>query len=131
MEIKTITPTATNLFDFDGTEVEVCVTLDDGWSVEFGLNSTYLYDGNKHGYEDAIAYGVYTTAGEYDEYMDESSEYESCKEVEDGVILNVDETLTRYIIDLGDEVYYMLMITELSQTQEIRDRFDVTVFTWE
>ena len=72
--------TAANLFECDGHGILVSVDLRDGWSIEFGLNATYLFDGENDGNRDAAAYGVYVSPEEYEEIIDEYSDYDSFRE---------------------------------------------------
>jgi|GEM_PF-964373 len=120
-------PKATNDFIFDGTTVSVTVDLSDGWTVEYGENATYVFDGNMHGFDEAIAYGVYVDKEEYDEIVSEYSSYDSYEEVENGIRFIESDELSKYVMDLGNDIYYMIMATEPDQAEEIYAHFDVKI----
>lgn len=120
-------PKATNEFVFDGKTVAVTVDLTDGWTVEYGENATYVYDGNTHGDDEAIAYGVYHSKEDYEETVREYSSYDSYEEVENGIRFRESDGLSKYVMDLGNDVYYMIMASEPDQAEEIYARFDVKI----
>ena len=118
--------TAANLFEFDGHGILVSVDLHDGWSIEFGLNATYLFDGENDGNRDAAAYGVYVSPEEYEEIIDEYSGYDSFREIEGGVAFTEEDGLGKYVFSVCDGVYYMIMATPGIDAADIYGRFDVS-----
>lgn len=115
-------PKATNEFIFDGATVAVTVDLADGWTVDYGENATYVFEGDS---DEAIAYGVYTDKEEYDEIVKEYSSYDTYEEVENGIRFTESDDLCKYVIDLGNDIHYMIMATVPDRADEIYARFDV------
>ena len=118
-------PKTVHEFDFDGTTVSVTVAPADDWTVEYGINATYVFDSDYP--DEAIAYGVYVSKEEYEDIVSQSGSYETWEEVENGVRFKESDTLSKYVMDLGNDIHYMIMINVPDLTDEICSRFDVKI----
>lgn len=115
----------THTFDFQGNIVDVSVDLSGGWDVEFGPEAADLYDGPPDGGRDPVAYGVYESREEYEERLGKADTYTAFADVENGVTFTDSAGVQDYIIDLGDDVYYLISVRPDQDAREIFDRFIV------
>ena len=117
--------TATNLFEFDGKYVYVTVDLSDGWSVEYGLNGTYLFDGENDGRNEAAAYGTYVDQEEYDAIVAAYSGYESYAELENGIRFVEEDGNTKYVLTVDEGLYFMITVVDPDNAEAVFARFEV------
>ena len=112
-------------FDFQGSIVDVSVDLQDGWDAEFDSETAYLYDCPRYDGLDPVAFGTYESREEYEERLGKTDTYTAFAEVENGVAFTDSAGVQDYILDLGEDVHYLISVRPDCDAREIMARFDV------
>ena len=123
-EIQTYT------YDFSGDVVEVSVDVRDGWGVRFSEGTIRLYDGaaGSDGDPQPVALGRYEDGTEYEARAAYAASCPDYRVLENGVSFTDSAGIQEYVLDLGGDVHYRLLIHPDAEAQEILDRFDAVLF---
>ena len=103
---------ATAWLDQEGAEISIVVDLTGGWSVEFARGAVYLYDGNYSEDAESVAIGMTLEQEVFEEYWAEADASESRREIEGGLCYAQEDGTNAYLIQVGDDAYFMLCVDE-------------------
>ena len=129
-EVVAAKQTATDVVEFNGKTVSVCVDVSDGWSVEFTtVGTVYLYDGEVTDDSVQIANGFLIDQKEYEDNLaDYQANDKSFTEVGAGFIA---EDGARYAFAVGEDVFYLIEVNTYdhpdADCDQIFSRFVVSV----
>ena len=113
-------------FDFDGNLVLVSVDTSDGWEVSFNEGAVDLYEGlSESGEPVPAAFGVYESGETYEALLLSADPGGAFLQEENGVTFTDSVGMQDYIIRLGSDAYFRIMVLPGHEAQEIFDRFDV------
>lgn len=111
-------------FDFSGNKVEVTVHLSEGWRADFTDTSVNLYDPASEG-DDPAALGRCKTRETYETHLAKADTYESFAALENGISFTDGLGIQNYLLDLGNDVFFMIMVRSAFDGPSVLERFDV------
>ena len=115
--------TATAHLDQEGTTVDVCVDLSDGWSCEFARGAVYLYEGEN----EAVAIGETLATDVYEDYIKGAKDQENFKEIENGVAYTDGNGQSIYCFSVEDKAYFLINVTKGADAEAIFNRIQVSL----
>ena len=119
--------TATAHLDQEGTTVDVCVDLSDGWSCEFARGAVYLYEGENAEGVEAVAIGETLAKDVYEDYIKGAKDQENFKEIENGVAYTDANGESIYCFSVEDKAYFMIDVTKGADAEAVYNRIQVSL----
>ena len=96
-----------------------------GWTAAFDSTSVRLFDPEGGEAKDPVAVGLCEGADEYTARLSAAAAFPSYTELENGVTFTDSAGLQEYILDLGENVHYTILVRPDCDAQAVFDRFEV------
>ena len=112
--------------DFYDTKVNISVSLDDGWDIDFDDEALTVFDGPKDDMTSkVIANGMILSERAYERTVEKYEDTDGFKKTDDGVRFTNDSGSSSYIFKASDDIYYVITVRSGYDAESVFKRFEV------